>query len=98
MNMINAKDILKIKDSAEILDVREPDEITDLETQTFSNYTLIPKGELDRALKTLSKDKEYYILCRSGRRAKDAAIFMENEGFKVTIIEGGFESIKKELE
>lgn len=98
MKKISAKDILKIKDSAEILDVREPDEITDLETQTFSNYTLIPKGELDRALKTLSKDKEYYILCRSGRRAKEAAIFMENEGYKATLIEGGLEAIKKELE
>lgn len=73
---------------AELLDVRTAGE--------FANGTLpgalnldLTKGQFQAALKTLDKDKNYFIFCRSGNRSGLACILMAEQGFKAYNLAGG---------
>lgn len=47
------------------------------------------KAEYEKGLQSLDKTKTYYIYCRSGRRSNQAAIRMQEKGFKVFDMRGG---------
>ena len=72
-----------------VLDVRTSEEY--LEGHLAEALLIDVKGEdfLDKARKTLSKDKTIAIYCRSGRRSAHAAEMLAAEGFKVVNLKGG---------
>ena len=92
---VSAKDFLKLADEGFVLDVREVDEPTDKEQALFKNYLLLPLSKLAEDYKKLDKSTHYYILCRSGNRARKVYYFLNNLGYKVTVISGGMLELKK---
>lgn len=92
---VSAKDFLKISDDVFVLDVRERDEPTKKEEALFKNYLLLPLSTLAESYTKLDKNTHYYILCRSGNRASKAYYFLNNLGYKVTVIAGGMLDLKK---
>lgn len=92
---IAAKDFLKISDQVFVLDLREVDEPTKKEQALFKNYLLLPLSTLAQDYKKLDKSIHYYVLCRSGSRASKAYYFLNNLGYKVTVISGGILELKK---
>ncbi len=61
-----------------VLDVREETEYAFSHVPTSKN---IPLGELEARADELSKDKEVYIICRTGNRSDVAARQLTNLGF-----------------
>jgi rhodanese-related sulfurtransferase/TusA-related sulfurtransferase len=79
---IQNDDILKKLESDEdvtILDVREPAEYT---FGHIPGAVSIPLGELENRMDEISKDKEIYVVCRTGSRSDLASQQMEEKGFK----------------
>ncbi|MFP7479422.1 sulfurtransferase TusA family protein [Terribacillus saccharophilus] len=62
-----------------ILDVREPAEYT---FGHIPGAVSIPLGELEDRMDEISKDKEIYVVCRTGSRSDLASLQMEEKGFK----------------
>ncbi|MCX6123806.1 MAG: rhodanese-like domain-containing protein, partial [Proteobacteria bacterium] len=74
-----------------MIDVREPDEIAVIATESARIY---PMSELDpssfEAKSGLAKSSHIYVLCRSGGRSMRVAAALEAQGFKhIYNIEGG---------
>lgn len=92
---ISAKELLNLADELFVLDVRETDEPTVEEQALFKNYLLLPLSTLAESYTKLDKNTHYYILCRSGNRASKAYYFLNNLGYKVTVISGGILEVKK---
>ncbi len=75
------------KDSFQILDVREEDEV---KKQRIPNSIWIPLGELKKRAGELDKGKETAVHCHSGQRSYKACLKLRQEGFKnVKNIDGG---------
>jgi len=97
--MVNTITATQLKDSIDqyhILDVREPDEESN---GKIDGSTLMPLGLSIRNIKQGKlddlKDKKICTYCASGYRANIAAIELENAGFDVVNLEGGFMSWQK---
>ncbi len=69
-----------------VLDVREE---TELATESFKGSVNIPIGQLRSRLNELPKDKEIYVICRSGQRAYLATRILLQNGFKAKNVSGG---------
>lgn len=80
-----------VEDGAFILDVREDFELA---TGKIENSTLIPLNQIRQNLHSLPKDKTIYVYCQVGLRGYNAARILENEGFDVVNIDGGFKTYK----
>ena len=63
-----------------LLDIREPDE---LEVASIDGALHIPMGDLPGKLGELDieEDSQIAILCRSGKRSLNAAVYMQQHGF-----------------
>lgn len=87
---VNVKQAVSLQsDGALLLDVRETDEYTQGHAP---GSTLIPLGQLAQRLKELApfKNKQVVLICRSGRRSKQATEILEAAGFSAAAnIEGG---------
>ncbi|HKK39679.1 MAG TPA: rhodanese-like domain-containing protein [Cryomorphaceae bacterium] len=73
---------------AELLDVRTAGEVAEGtigEPKTIDFFSSNFKEEV----KKLSKDKNYYVYCRSGNRSGQAVRFMEGEGYTAFNLKGG---------
>lgn len=80
---------VKNDSSAVILDVRTAAEY---EAGHLKNAILMDFNDSEKfneSMSTLDKSKTYYLYCRSGRRSNDAAVMMQNNGFKVFDMKGG---------
>ncbi|WP_108993127.1 sulfurtransferase TusA family protein [Paenibacillus agaridevorans] len=65
-----------------LLDVREPAEYS---FKRIPGAISIPMGELEQKLDSLSKDEEYFVVCRSGNRSDFACQLLSERGYsKVT--------------
>jgi rhodanese-related sulfurtransferase len=73
-------DAMIAKGDVVVLDVREPNELT--ETGTVKGAIHIPLGQLESRLGELPKDKVILTACRSGGRASRALTLLESKGFK----------------
>lgn len=84
-NVINNADLqakIEANEDIVIVDVREAAEYAfDHIPQSVS----IPMGELERRLDELSKDKEIYVVCRTGNRSDLAAQKLSEKGFNNVI-------------
>ena len=76
------------RDAPVLVDVREPWEF---ERGAIEGSLLIPLGEIPDRVSELPRDKSLVMICRPGRRSQNAALFLEQAGFKdVYNLEGGF--------
>lgn len=84
-----------IEKSIIVIDVREVDEFKEGRVPGAIN---LPLSQLEFRYTELPKDKEYHVICRSGRRSLDACNFLENKGYTVTNVAGGTIAWTDELE
>lgn len=95
MREINVNEIDRIVDPI-IIDVREDYELE--ETGTIKNSIHIPMDQIPDRLKEIPKDREIYVLCRSGVRSYNVAAYLEERGYDVTNLDGGILDYKGKLE
>ena len=72
-----------------LLDVREPDEYSEVHAP---NATLIPLGQLGARLGEIAayKDRPVAVMCRSGRRSAKAVQLLQEAGYRqVSNVAGG---------
>ncbi len=87
---------LDATDSLVVLDVRTPPELEG-ELGKLSGVINIPVQVLEQRWKDLEqyKDRELYIICRSGNRSRKAAGILAKHGFRVYNVEGGMKAWRK---
>lgn len=94
MKEINVNDIDKISD-AFIIDVREDEEV--FETGTIKGAVHLPMMTVPNNLNKIPKDREVYILCRSGRRSYEVASYLNELGYNAINLKGGIIKYKGKL-
>lgn len=94
MKEINVNDIDKISD-AFVIDVREDEEV--FETGTIKGSVHIPMMTVPNNLNKIPKDREIYILCRSGRRSYEVASYLNELGYDAINLKGGIIKYKGKL-
>ncbi|MFC4770027.1 rhodanese-like domain-containing protein [Effusibacillus consociatus] len=89
-------DFLREKKEIVLLDVRQPEEY---ESGHIPGAVLVPLGELESRIEELDKDKEYFVICRSGRRSVMACHLLSEHGFtKLFNLHGGMLGWTGEIE
>ena len=68
----------KVQQGVFVLDVRTPEEWDQMH---IANTTLVPLEELSNNFDQLPKNQEILVVCRSGRRSKDAVAILKQAGF-----------------
>lgn len=82
------------KDSAQLLDVRTPEEYANGHIKGSYNVNMQDKDFVEKVNKLLNKENIVAIYCRSGRRSKIAAKLLASEGYQVVELNGGFNEWK----
>ncbi|MEQ2467041.1 rhodanese-like domain-containing protein [Niallia sp. HCP3S3_B10] len=77
---------LNNKETLELVDVREDEEVAE---GMIPGAKHIPMNSIPENLAYFSKDKEYIVICRSGRRSENVCYYLQDQGFKVVNMEGG---------
>ncbi|PAD37145.1 rhodanese-like domain-containing protein [Terribacillus saccharophilus] len=83
------------KEKLHIIDVREHNEVALGKIPGAKHISL---GEVLTRLDELDKDKEYIMVCRSGKRSGLASEWLTDKGFKVKNMTGGMNDWKSETE
>ncbi|UAL46602.1 rhodanese-like domain-containing protein [Sutcliffiella horikoshii] len=86
---ISTDELKKKLDAGEelhLVDVREDEEI---EMGKIKQAEHIRMGDVPENLNKLDKDKEYIIICRSGRRSENVCHYLQDQGYKVRNMVGG---------
>lgn len=88
MQTISTKELeyLLNSESINLLDVREDYEFKE---KHIKQAQLFPLSKLPESINQLDNNKKYYLICRSGKRSRRAAEFMNNKNFDVVNVEGG---------
>ena len=73
---------------AQVIDVREPDEI---EAGTIAGSVNIPLADLPSRIGELDSSFPMVTVCRSGQRSQRAAEALQAAGFTVANLEGGID-------
>lgn len=94
MKEINVNDIDKISD-AFVIDVREDEEV--FATGTIKGAVHIPMMTVPNNLNKIPKDREIYILCRSGRRSYEVSAYLCELGYEAVNLAGGILDYKGDL-
>lgn len=84
---------LKNRENKIILDIRKREDFNRGSMQEAIN---IPSEEIGSAYESLDKEKDIYVLCYTGERSTDAVEFLEDKGYSVYNIEGGYRSFLRE--
>lgn len=82
-------DILNLRQDQKVLDVRGPEETA---AGMIPGALTIPIGSLRDRLAELSKDKEYLVYCKVGRRGYLACRILSQNGFKCRNLTGGYDT------
>ena len=94
MKEINVNEIDRIVDPI-VIDVREDYELE--ETGTIKGAIHIPMNEVPNRLNEITKEREIYILCRSGVRSYNVAKYLNELGYEAMNLDGGIIDYKGEL-
>lgn len=88
--------VLLSKEKIQLVDVRTPKEIQQgfIKTAKFINY--FDDDFLVQATKQLDKKKPVYLYCRSGNRSGKSAKILQEKGYDVYNVLGGYNQWKKE--
>ena len=82
-------DIIIKADSAQLVDVRTPQEYAEGHIHGAFNINVQSTDFRQMAEKELSKDSTILVYCRSGRRSMDAAEVLTKLGYNVVNLKGG---------
>lgn len=95
ISTIELKGLLE-KEKIQLLDVRSSKEIKlgFIKTAIFANY--YDDDFYEQATKQLDKNKPVYLYCKSGNRSGKSAKILQEKGYQVFNILGGFNQWKKE--
>lgn len=80
------EEMIKEGKDLNIVDVREDEEVA---AGIIPNAVHIPLGSVEERMDELDKEKDYILVCRSGRRSEMAGMFLESKGFNVKNMIGG---------
>ncbi|WNB93078.1 rhodanese-like domain-containing protein [Bacillus sp. NEB1478] len=80
------KSLLKDGKKISLIDVREDEEIAEGKIPEAAH---IKMGEIPDRLNEIDKNEEHIIICRSGRRSENVALFLQDKGYKVINMSGG---------
>lgn len=76
-----------------IIDVRTKDEYEAGHLKISDDQKDFLNGDFQESVKSLDKNKTYYLYCRSGNRSGKAARILEEQGFKNVYNVGGYEDL-----
>lgn len=95
ISTIELKSLLA-EENIQLLDVRSPKEIKQgfIKTAKFANY--YDADFYEKASKQLNENKPVYLYCRSGGRSGKSAKILQEKGFTVVNVLGGYNQWKKE--
>lgn len=81
-------------DDVQLLDVRTPEEIEQgfIATAKFINY--YEADFYEKSVQNLDKEKPVYIYCRSGNRSNKSAKILQENGYDVINVLGGYNEWK----
>lgn len=84
------------KDKVQLLDVRTQNEVNDgfIETALFSDF--FNDDFYTKATKQIDTNKPVYLYCRSGNRSLKASKVLQEKGYKVINVLGGYAQWKQE--
>jgi len=85
---------MRINKGAVWLDVRH---VTEFNHSRLPKAMNIPLHELRMRISELSKDKSYVCYCRTGKRSSAAAFLLAQNGFKVSVLNGGIQVMAGDL-
>ncbi len=95
---ISTKELKELlsKEKIQLMDVRTPKEIKEgaIATATFSNY--FDTNFNEKASEILDKSKPVYLYCRSGNRSEKASKILQENGYEVYNVLGGYNKWKQE--
>ncbi|MEE9406650.1 MAG: rhodanese-like domain-containing protein [Polaribacter sp.] len=88
--------VLLSKEKVQLLDVRTQKEIKEgfIETAFFANF--YDENFYTQATVKLDKTKPVYLYCRSGNRSGKAGVILQEKGYKVVNVLGGYNQWKQE--
>ena len=96
MKTITAKelqDLIKIKPSLLLVDVRETSEWQSQHVESSINLPLSDSQGIHAFLKSKNKSEEIFIMCQRGGRSFSFATFLNENGYtNITNVEGGLDS------
>lgn len=84
---VNVTEIDALLEKIELIDIREPNECEEGMLKGAKNIPM--QDLLDAPDEFLDKDKEYYLICRSGVRTSNACFMLREEGYNVINVLGG---------
>jgi rhodanese-related sulfurtransferase len=82
--------VLKEKPSIQLVDVRRPEEFGEGHIDKAVLINVQDADFVTKAVALLDKSKPVAVYCRGGRRSKEAAKILANEGFKVYELDTGY--------
>ena len=89
VSSIEFKNLIKGKDSIQLIDVRTPEEFRLSHIANSRNIDILSDTFLS-AIEQLDKQKPIFIYCRSGKRSAKGAAIMQEAGFsEIYNLEGG---------
>lgn len=88
--------VLLATEKVQLVDVRTPKEVKQgaIKNALFVNY--FDADFTEKIVKKLDKDKPVYLYCRSGNRSGKATKILQEKGYEVYNVLGGFNQWKKE--
>lgn len=78
--------VTEVPEEAQLIDVREVDEFEAVHAQTAVN---MPMSNFMSFVDSIDKDREVYLICKSGGRSAQVGQYLETSGFDVINVEGG---------
>ena len=88
MKSINAAELSALDtEKVLLLDIRSREEF---ENNGIKGSVNVPFDEISTGLSRLPKDKPVYVLCRTGDLSEEVAEILDDRGYDVYNIEGGY--------
>ncbi len=88
MKRINASELTALDtDKILLLDIRSREEF---ELKGISGSVNVPFDKISTELSKLPKEKTVYVLCRTGDLSEEVAEILEDRGYDVYNIDGGY--------
>jgi rhodanese-related sulfurtransferase len=78
--------VTEVPADAQLIDVREVDEFAEVHAATAVN---MPMSDFMSYVPRIDKDREVYVICRSGGRSAQVGQYLESAGFDVINVAGG---------
>ncbi|QGU01243.1 putative adenylyltransferase/sulfurtransferase MoeZ [Corynebacterium kalinowskii] len=76
----------EVPEAAQLIDVREVDEF---EAVHAANAVNMPMSNFMSFIDSIDKDREVYLICKSGVRSAQVGQYLDNAGFDPINVEGG---------